>query len=304
MNKIGVSSGFYGKDWPVEFTGSIRKAAELGFDAIELFTAGMLSQPKQKLRDYAKLAAELGIELQYCTGLTPDVDPASKEEAVRRKGVEHLKKTLELIGFLKGKIFGGVNYIAWGSRPEDIREKPAYRERSIRSLREILPLAEDLGITYCVEPTNRFEQFLLNTAAEGNSFVAEVGSPNLKLTLDTFHLSIEEDNIAEALLRAGKNLGHMHLGEHNRHYPGKGFMPWDEIFRALGKLNYQGTLGMEPFIIPGGDVGQGCAVWNDRTGGASAAELDELARRSIEFVKNRVYFLVECKVQSQGREHA
>jgi D-psicose/D-tagatose/L-ribulose 3-epimerase len=298
MNKIGVSSGFYGKDWPVEFTGSIRKAAQLGFDAIELFTAGMLGQPKHKLQEYAKLADGLGIELQYCTGLSPEFDPASKDASVRKNAVEHLKKTLELIGFMKGKIFGGVNFIAWGSRLEDIREKPFYRERSIKSLKEVLPTAEGLGITYCVEPTNRFEQFLLNTATEGNAFVEEVGSPNLKLSLDTFHLSIEEDNIAEALLRAGKNLGHMHLGEHNRHYPGKGFMPWDEIFRALGKLRYQGTLGMEPFIIPGGDVGQGCAVWNDRTGGASEAELDELARRSIEFVKNRIYFVVECKVQS------
>ena len=298
MNKIGVSSGFFGKDWPVEFSGCIRKAAQLGFDAIELLTAGMLGQPKQKLQGYAKLADELGIELQYCTGLTPEFDPASKDASVRKNAVEHLKKTLELIGFLKGRIFGGVNYIAWGSRLEDIREKPFYRERSIKSLKEVLPAAEGFGITYCVEPTNRFEQFLLNTATEGNAFVEEVGSPNLKLTLDTFHLSIEEDDIAEALLRGGKNIGHMHLGEHNRHYPGKGYMPWDEIFRALGKLRYQGTLGMEPFIIPGGDVGQGCAVWNDRTGGASEADLDELARRSIEFVKNRIYFVVECKVQS------
>ena len=130
MNKIGVSSGFYGKDWPVEFTGCIRKAAQLGFDAIELFTPGMLNQPKQKLKDYAKLAGRAGDRTAVLRGLTPDVDPASKDESVRRQGVEHLKKTLDLIGFLKGRIFGGVNYIAWGSRPEDIREKPAYRERS------------------------------------------------------------------------------------------------------------------------------------------------------------------------------
>ena len=298
MNKIGVSSGFFGKDWPTDFTDSIRKAAQLGFDAIELFTAGLLNQPKHKLKEYTTLADGLGIELQYCAGLAPDCDLASKEESVRKHGVEHVKKTLELIGFMKGRIFGGVNYIAWGSRLEDIREKPIHRERSIKSMREVMPTAEGFGITYCVEPTNRFEQFLLNTAAEGNAFLADVGSPNLKLTLDTYHLGIEEDNIAEAILRAGDNLGHMHLGEHNRHYPGKGFMPWDEIIRAIGKLRYQGTLGMEPFIIPGGDVGQGCAVWNDRTGGASAAELDELARRSIEFVKNRIYFLIDCKVQS------
>ena len=168
-----------------------------------------------------------------------------------------------------GKLFGGVNYIAWGSRLECLKDKPAFRERSITSIREIMRTAEALGITYCVEPTNRFEQFLLNTTPEANAYLRDVGSPNLKLTLDTFHMSIEEDDLSEAILLAGANLGHMHLGEHNRHYPGMGFMPWDTIIRALGKLGYKGTLSLEPFIIPGGNVGQGCSVWHDRTGGAT-----------------------------------
>jgi D-psicose/D-tagatose/L-ribulose 3-epimerase len=298
MNKVGVSSGFFGKDWPVDFTDSIRKASRLGFDAIELFTPGMLDQPKQKLKDYVKLSEDLGIELQYCTGLAPDCDLASKDESIRRHGIAHVKRTLELIKFMGGRLFAGVNYIAWGSRLARLEDKPFYRERSIMSIREVMTTAENLGITYCIEPTNRFEQFLLNTTAEANAFVRDVGSPNLRITLDTFHMSIEEDNLTEAILLAGKNLGHMHLGEHNRHYPGKGFMPWDEIIRALGKLGYTGTLGMEPFIIPGGDVGQGCAVWHDRTGGASESDLDEVARRSVEFIKNRVAMLIDCKVQS------
>jgi D-psicose/D-tagatose/L-ribulose 3-epimerase len=250
VNKIGVSSGFYGKDWPVEFTASIRKAAKLGFDAIELFTAGMLGQPKQKLQDYAKQADELGIELQYCAGLTPEFYPASKDGSVRKNAVEYLKKTLELIGFLKGRIFGGVNYIAWGSRLDNLREKPFYRERSIKSLKEVMPTAEGLGITYCVEPTNRFEQFLLNTVTEGNAFVEEVGSSSLKLTLDTFHLSIEEDNIAEAAPARGK--------EHRPHALRQAQPPLSRArlhavgrdLPSAGQAPLRGTLGMEPFIIP------------------------------------------------------
>jgi D-psicose/D-tagatose/L-ribulose 3-epimerase len=298
MNKIGVSCGFFGKDWPVDFTASIRKASRLGFDAIELFTPGMLDQPKQKLKEYVALSAELGIELQYCTGLGPDCDLASSDESVRRHGIENVKKTLDLIAFMHGKLFGGVNYIAWGSRLARLEDKPRFREKSVASIREVVTTAEDLGITYCIEPTNRFEQFLLNTTAEANAFVKDVGSPNLKITFDTFHMSIEEDNLTQAILAAGDNLGHVHLGEHNRHYPGKGFMPWDEIIRAFGKLQYKGTLGMEPFIIPGGDVGQGCFIWHDRTGGASESELDEVARNSVVFIKNRIAMLIDCKVQS------
>jgi D-psicose/D-tagatose/L-ribulose 3-epimerase len=298
MNKIGVSSGFHGKDWPVDFADSIRKASRLGFDAIELFTPGMVDQPRQKLKEYVKLSADLGIELQYCTGLAPEYDLASPDESIRQSGVEHVKRTLELIAFMEGKLFGGVNYIAWGSKLACLQDKPAFRERSLRSLREVMRTAEGFGITYCVEPTNRFEQFLLNTTPEANAFLADVGSANCKITLDTFHMSIEEDNLTEAILRAGSNLGHMHLGEHNRHYPGMGFMPWDDIIRALGTLGYKGTLSMEPFIIPGGNIGQGCSIWHDRTGGATEGQLDEVGRRSVEFIKNRVSMLIDCTVRS------
>ncbi|MGA2479881.1 MAG: sugar phosphate isomerase/epimerase [Spirochaetia bacterium] len=299
MNKIGVSCGFFGKDWPIDFTASIRKASRLGFDAIELFTPGMMDQPKQKLSEYVALSAELGIELQYCTGLSPDCDLASCDESVRRHGIEQVKKTLDLIGFMHGKIFAGVNYIAWGSRLARLEDKPRFREKSLASIREVAKTAGDLGISYCVEPTNRFEQFLLNTISETNAFLRDAGSPSLKITFDTFHMSIEEDDLTDAILRAGANLGHVHLGEHNRHYPGKGFMPWDQIIRAFGKVQYAGTLGMEPFIIPGGDVGQGCAVWHDRTGGASEKELDEVARNAAIFIRNRVAMLIDSKVQSR-----
>jgi D-psicose/D-tagatose/L-ribulose 3-epimerase len=63
---------------------------------------------------------------------------------------------------------------------------------------------------------NRFEQFLLNTAAEAVAYVNEVGSTNLKILLDTYHMNIEEDSIAGAITTAGSLLGHLHIGENNR----------------------------------------------------------------------------------------
>jgi D-psicose/D-tagatose/L-ribulose 3-epimerase len=68
---------------------------------------------------------------------------------------------------------------------------------------------------------NRFEQYLLNTAEEGVAFIKRVGSPNLKLLLDTFYMNIEEDNISKALTLTGDQLGHFHIGETNRKTPGR-----------------------------------------------------------------------------------
>lgn len=60
--------------------------------------------------------------------------------------------------------------------------------------------------------------------------------------LDTFHMNIEETNMADAIRKAGDRLGHLHLGEQNRLVPGKGSLPWAEIGQALRDINYQEPL--------------------------------------------------------------
>ena len=47
----------------------------------------------------------------------------------------------------------------------------------------IADFANDLGINLCLEVLNRFENHVLNTAAEGVAFVKEVGKPNVKVML-------------------------------------------------------------------------------------------------------------------------
>jgi D-psicose/D-tagatose/L-ribulose 3-epimerase len=59
-------------------------------------------------------------------------------------------------------------------------------------------------------------------------------------------------------------------------------MPWPEIFGALRDSNYQGALVMEPFLIPGGEVGRDIAVYRYLPG---SDDLDGEASRSVEFVR-------------------
>ncbi len=48
----------------------------------------------------------------------------------------------------------------------------------------------------------------------------EVGSANLKILLDTYHMNIEEESFSGAIQTAGNLLGHFHIGENNRMPPG------------------------------------------------------------------------------------
>ncbi len=149
-------------------------------------------------------------------------------------------------------------------------------------MQEAVKFAEDAGVIFNVEVVNRFEQYLLNTAAEAVDYVQRVGGDHCKVMLDTFHMNIEEDSFREAILTAGDHLGHFHIGETNRRAPGRGKIPWAEIFRALADIHYQGAVVMEPFLQPGGEVGRDISVYRDLSIGV---DLDEEAARAAAFVR-------------------
>ena len=60
-------------------------------------------------------------------------------------------------------------------------------------------------------------------------------------------------------------------------------MPWPEIFAALRDINYQGAVVMEPFLLPGGEVGRDISVYRDLLG---SRDLDEEAACSVQFVRS------------------
>lgn len=149
-------------------------------------------------------------------------------------------------------------------------------------MREAIKKAEDLGLFYNVEVVNRFEQFLLNTAEEAVAYLNAVGSRNLKILLDTYHMNIEEDTIRGAIETAGPYLGHLHIGENNRKPPGYGHIPWDEVGSALRSIAFQGWVVMEPFLMPGGEIGRDIKVHRELM---PAADLDEEARKACAFTR-------------------
>ena len=182
---------------------------------------------------------------------------------------------------------GGIVYACWPAAEMSIDRKAVMREKALLSVRELAKRAEDRGVTYCLEIVNRFEQCLLNTAEEGRAFVDEVGHPAVKLLLDSFHMNIEEDHIGAAIRASKGYLGHFHMGECNRKVPGRGHMPWDEMMRALADIGYDGGIVMEPFVKPGGQVGQDIKVFRDLSGGADEAEMDAMAKEALEFIREK-----------------
>jgi D-psicose/D-tagatose/L-ribulose 3-epimerase len=285
MNPIGIHFGYWTKSWssdPIQFVG---RAQKCGFEVLEV-NAPKITLMSDKERDALKAAAEnASLNLTYSIGLKDDMDLASEDPATRRKGVAFLQDVSRAMKYLGGTVMAGINYSSWPRKLAPNEDKRILTDRAIEGVREAVKTAEDCGVIFCIEVVNRFEQFMMNTAAEGISFAERVGSPNCKLLLDTFHMNIEEDSLRGSLIEAGAWLGHFHLGEPNRRPPGRGRMPWPEIFGALREINYQGAVVMEPFLVPGGEVGRDISVFRDLLG---TGDLDDEASRSVEFVRSEL----------------
>ncbi len=123
-------------------------------------------------------------------------------------------------------------------------------------LRRAAEHAAAAGIRLALEPLNRYEADLINTAEQGLEFVEEVGHPALGLLLDTYHANIEEASWEapfRSLTEAGR-LWHVHLGDNNRLPPGRGMIDFCALLRLLRSLGYDGALSAELLAIPDPDT--------------------------------------------------
>ena len=283
MNPIGIHYAYWTQSWDSEPIQFVKSAKKCGFDILEV-NAPKIARMSDKERDALKgAAADAGLGITYSIGLSADMDLASEDAATRKKGIAFLQDVARAMKYMGGTVMAGVNYSSWPRKLLPGEDKRVLTDRAVDGVREAVKAAEDCSVLFCVEVLNRFEHFIMNTAAEGIAFAERVESPNCKIHLDTFHMNIEEDSIGGAIVESGSWLGHFHLGEPNRRPPGRGRMPWSEIFGALRKINYWGALVMEPFLVPGGDVGRDISVFRYLPGSDNR---DEEAVRSVQFVRS------------------
>ena len=282
MNKLGIFYAYWSRDWDVDFIPYLDKAAALGFDILEV-NAGTLPVMSPAQRAALKeAAADRGLTLTSCVGLVKKYDISSEDQAAQKSGVAFLKEIAAAAAETEIRSVSGILYSCWPAGIDRPEEKPRYAERSVRNMKEAIKAAEDQGVVFNVEVVNRFEQFLLNTCDEALEYLARVGSPNLKILLDTYHMNIEEDDMCDAIERAGTKLGQLQIGESNRKPPSHGHMPWLEIGRTLRKMRFEGPVVMEPFLVPGGEVGRDIKIWRDIMPGC---DLDAEAKRALDFMR-------------------
>ena len=189
-----------------------------------------------------------------------------------------MKKMVDINRILGSKILAGVIYAGWGCLSGKPRTEQEW-EWSVNAMREITQYAADNwdGIL-AVECVNRFETHFLNIAADGVQYCKDVGMPNIKVHLDCFHMIREEKSFAGAVKTCGKEyLGYVHVNENDRGIPGTGLVPFEEFFRALKEIGYDGPLTIESFDPSFEETNRNCAIWRSFAPSGEALAVEGLA---------------------------
>lgn len=283
--KFGTGYAYWGTEWSCDYTAMTNKVADIGFDILEIGADHLYHMSEAEIDELRTLGEKRGIEFTTNSGPSKENDFASTDQNVRSHGLEYYKKVLRNMKRLGSKSLVGAIYSFW---PTDFvsTDKEGAWERSINCLKELSKTAEELDIECALEVLNRNETYILTDCEEAIEYVGKVGSKNINILLDTYHMNIEEDNMYDAIRKAGNLLGHLHVGECNRKLPGMNHsIDWLEIGRALRDIHYEKAVVMEPFLLKGGEVGRDIRVWRDLSNHASPEQMDQYIKDSLVYLK-------------------
>jgi len=254
------------------------KIREMGFDVVEI----ALEDPA--LVDAAAVRSQLqehNLGVTVCGAFGPGRDLSSDDPAIAQSGLDYIARSLDFCAEVGARVFAGPAYSAVGkARHLPADERLRERERSVERLKKAAALAWERGVVMALEPLNRFETDMINTCEQVCALIDDVGSDALGIHLDTFHMTIEENSILDAVLRAGARLKHVHSSESNRGTPGRGLVRWDELRDGLQRIHYSGAVVIETFTPEVKEIARAAAIWRPL-----AVSQDALARDGLSFLK-------------------
>lgn len=146
--------------------------------------------------------------------------------------------------------------------------RPALEQVLVDNLKHAAPRLADAGIRLLLEPINTRDMpgFLVNSTDDYERIAEAVGSDNLYLQYDFYHMQVVQGDLLPTFTRLQERIAHVQIADHpGRHEPGTGEINYPNIFKALDAAGYAGWVGAEYRPEAGTSVGLG---WLDpwRTG--------------------------------------
>lgn len=220
---------------------------EFGFQGVEFMTIN----PSELDWGHIEKAAtrnDLDIVL-VCTGeiygqqgLT-FMDP---DENIRLQAIKRVKEMMDFAAY-----FGAmINIGRVRGQYRDTLPRGLSYQYALEGFKSIAEYGEKKNVKIAIEPVTYMQTNFINTAAEAIQICKEVGSEQLKIMLDLFHLNIEEKDILQTIRDSKDYNIHIHLADNNRRYPGMGGFDFEKILRTINETGYKGAVCTEIYQLP------------------------------------------------------
>ena len=231
-------------DWP----SALEAAVDLGYDAIEVSVRdpadpAVVACDDGLRRHGLQLSAIATGQSFYSDGWSPTSD----DPTVRSRLDERMHRIIDLASPWEAMVvIGGVRGTLTGSE----REQAEQYELAVEAVRRYAGYGLDRNVSLVIEPINRYETNYINSIGEAIRFINDVGLDNLGVLADTFHMNIEEANLAESLRSAGDRIHHVQFTDSNRLAAGRGHINFPELAAVLRESGYRGYLSTETLPLP------------------------------------------------------
>jgi D-psicose/D-tagatose/L-ribulose 3-epimerase len=251
------------------------RIAGWGFDVIEL--------PIEQLGDWdpdraRRLLDDLGLGATTCAVMPATRDLVADDPAIVAATTDYLRACIDVTARVGAGAIGGPIYSAVGRTwLLDADERRSTIARLVRNLAPLAEAAAAQGVVLAMEPLNRFETSLINTVEQALEVVDAVDSPGLGILLDTFHMSIEEKDLAAAIRLAGPRLAHFQASGSDRGAPGNDHLDWDSIAEAIVEVGYDGPICIESFTSENQTIARAAAIWRPLERSQDAIATDGIA---------------------------
>lgn len=277
--KLGVSTWLWTSPFTSDTVSLFPKIREMGYDAVEIpVEYPDLIDPlvvKRALKDN-------GLEAVVCGAFGPTRDLTNEDPNVHKHCFDYISKCFHFCLAWEATFLAGPMYSSVGKArmvPEEQRK--IEWDRAVTNLRRVCELAGENGLMIALEPLNRFESDLVNTAEDVMRLVRDIDHPAARVMLDSFHMAIEEKSLEAAVKTVGDKLIHVQVSENYRGIPGTGQTNWSSLKRALESSEYHGVVSIESFTPEIKELAGAVCIWKNL-----ADSQDRFARDGLAFLKD------------------
>lgn len=228
-----------------------------------------------------KILSDNGMKVSGICGIfSEDNDLSSPRGVIRQNAIDYIRRNVELGRVLDASYFVVVPGAVGRSVPIDSMEM----ERSAETLRLIADVFLTAPVRAAVEPIRSSEASFCHTVEEAQKYIRIVNHPGVQhITGDTYHMISEESHVAEAIIKAGKQLINLHLTDSNRGPLGEGCLDLDTVIMALYVSNYNRE---DCFVTPE-PLAPETNVYATLNGRLDRELLEKLVQKTISYFRER-----------------